>query len=166
MRRYNLNIPKVATLALVLAVLGVLGFCGYRIYDTLAPRLHWQVEPAIIHGYLIAAGWVEKDPDREYLNDFSIAVRKSQCQSSAATRLVGEVEAYSLEEGSQLDISDFRLDGHYFSVVVPLDPDWIKTTARQCSLDLIVSGNAPRAFSYGAFDSMQIKIISLSGNSE
>ena len=79
---YKLNIPNLVTLSLIvvvsgglgIVVFGGLGVCGYMIYDAMSPRLHWQVEPVIIHGYVIAAGMVEKDSNREYLNDISICL--------------------------------------------------------------------------------------------
>lgn len=159
MRRYNLNIYNAVILALILAALGGLGFCGYRVYDAFSLRLHWQVEPVIIHGYIIAAGMVERDPKQHYPDDIGISVTNGGCPRSTALWPIVKAEAYSVE-GYQIDPSQYRIDGDYFSIVTPLNPDWVDT-ARQCNLDLLVSGDVPRAFSYGAFGSKQIKIISL-----
>ena len=166
--KYRLNAPNLATLTVaVVVILGVsvfLGVCGYTVYDNLRSRLNWQIEPVIIHGYLIAAGRVEIDQNREYLNEFGISV-EAFCPRAAVFGTVARVEAYSQEVVPTLAVSQLRFDGGHFSVVTPLDPEWIGY-ARQCVLQMDVFGDAPRAFSYGSFGSKQIKIISLSGSSD
>ena len=164
MRRYSLNITNVALPVVILAALSGLGFCGYRVYDAFTPRLHWQVEPMIIHGYIIAAGRIERDPKQDYTDDISISVTNGGCPRSTAAWPVGKAEAFS-SEGYHIDPRQYLIVGDYFSIVTPLDPEWMDT-ARRCNLDLVISGDVPRAFSYGAFGINQIKIISLSGNSE
>lgn len=164
MRGYSLNIANVALLSLILAALGGLGFCGYKLFEFAQPRLVWQVEPAIVHGYIIAAGMVVRDPKQNYSDDIGIAVLNGGRSRSTAHWPADKAEAYSAE-GYSIDLSHYRTDGDYFSIVTPLDPEWIDT-ARQCNLDLVVSGDIARAFGYGAFGSKQIRIISLSGSSD
>ena len=163
MGNYRLNLPNLATLiVLVVAASGVsifLGFCGYTIYDNLRSRLHWQIEPVVVHGYLIAAGRVEIDQNREYLEEFSISV-EAFCPRAAVSGPVARVEAYSQEAVPTLAISQFRLVGEHFSVVTPLDAEWLDY-ARRCDLEMNVFGDAPRAFSYGSFGWKEIKVMSL-----
>ncbi len=160
MRGYSLNVPKVATLALILVMLGVLGFYGYRLYEFRNPsRVVWHVEPVMLHGYIIAAGMVEKDPGQSYTKSFGLSVDNGGCPPSTPRWPVGKAEAYSVE-GYSIDPSQYWTDGDYFSIVTPLDPEWIET-ARQCDLRLVVYGGASTVFSYGASGSKQIRIVSV-----
>ncbi len=166
--KYRLNAPNLVTLTVaVVMILGVsvfLGVCGYTVYDSFRSRLHWQIEPVIIHGYLIAAGRVEMDQKREDLSEFGISV-KAFCPRAAVFGPIARVEAYSQDEVPTLAISQFRLDGYHFSVVTSLDTEW-SDYARQCVLQMDVFGGAPRAYSYGSFGWRGIRVMSLEAATE